>query len=203
MPNPLNDLELQQAKDQSWNPAVRRLLDWYYETQHNGAPNPAVSSPASAVQLPAPVISLGELRKLAGITLDQTAALMRAPLTRVGDIESLDLELLDVDQLLQYTTALGMALTISVDLMPGVVRELISTRGKVDQLQREQQIAALKPGGQHTSETHGLVKPPSLAELADQVVDGNTRDTQPPAGGELPIIDMDPDDFAHQGQGQG
>lgn len=181
----LNELELQQARDQSWNPAIRRLLDWYEDTRPRAAA-PADAAPA----LPALVISLAELRKLAGITQGQVAGLMRTSPGRVEDIESLDLELLDVDQLLQYTTALGMALTVTVDLVPGAVRELISTRGKVSDLQREQQIAALKPGGQHTSETHGLgpAAPPTLAELGQQVVDGSNaiRDTQPPASGELP-----------------
>ena len=32
-----------------------------------------------------------------------------------------------------------MALTINVELVPGTLRQLYSTRGKVDQLQREQQ----------------------------------------------------------------
>jgi transcriptional regulator with XRE-family HTH domain len=189
----LNDNELQQARDQSWNPAVRRLLDWYFDTRDSAAAAAAPAAPIDAAPaLPTLVISLAELRKLAGITQAQIAGLMRSSPARVEDIESLDLELLDVDQLLQYTTALGMALTITVDLVPGAVRELISTRGKVDHLQREQQIASLKPGGQHTSETHGLgpSPAPSLAELGQQVVDGSNaiRDTQPPGSDELPGV---------------
>jgi transcriptional regulator with XRE-family HTH domain len=154
------------------------------------------------LQLPVPVISLGELRKLAGITQGQIAGLMRIAPERVEDIESLDLELLDVDQLLQYTTALGMALTVTVDLMPGATRELISTRGKVSDMKREQEIASLKLGGQHTSETHGLAgagaSAPTLAELGQQLIDGSNaiRDTQPPGAGELPqTIDADFEDL--------
>ncbi len=203
--NPLSDLELQQARDQSWNPAVRRLLDWYFATvaapigvqvaaEAAAALAAPPAPPAPAPVLPSPVISLAELRKLAGITGEQIAGLMRTQKERVADIESLDLELLDVDNLIQYTTALGMALTITVDLMPGAVRELITTRGKVSDLQREQQIAALRAGGQQTLETEstrGLRTSPaetaSLAELG-QVVDAEAEagDTQPPAAGELP-----------------
>ena len=213
MPNPLSDLELNQAREQSWNPGVMRLLDWYAATVNAPiglqvaaeAAAALAAPPAPAPVLPSPLISLAELRKLAGITAEQIAGLMRAPVARVADIESLDLELLDVDQLVQYTTALGMALTISVDLMPGAVRELISTRGKVSDLQREQQIASLRAGGQHTLETEstrGLRSSPaetaSLAELG-QVVDGEAAaDTQPPAAGELPPNPFKPPDPEHR-----
>jgi len=209
MPNPLSDLELQQARDQSWNPAVRRLLDWYAATVNTpigvqaAAPAPEpVPAAAPAPALPVPTISLGELRKLAGLTVAQLAGLVRLAPERVSDIESLDLELLDVDQLLTYTTALGMALTVTVDLMPGAPRELISTRGKVTELQREQAIASLRAGGQQTLETEstlGLRQSPteaaSLAELGEQVDADPAGDTQPPAAGELPsVIDAEPEE---------
>lgn len=194
--HPLNDGELQQARDASWNPAVRRLLEWYQATlnapQHADAPPGAVAAPANpaafaapvapaAPPAPLPIISLGELRKLAAYTVPQVAGLLRTADERVQDWESLDLELIDVYQLQQYTTAIGMPLTICVDLMPGVVREIYSTRGKVAELQKHMG----SPGGQHQSSTHGL-----SGGAAPEVVDGNgdpeKGDTLPPGPGELP-----------------
>ena len=206
----LNDDELRQARDASWNPAVRRLLDWYgyAQTLGRGGPvgssdpqgitvvapiNPAAyvgTAPPAAPPAPAPApvvlppLSLGEARKLAAYTQQQVAGLLRVPLERVADLEALDLELLDVDQLVQYAAAIGMALTIQIDLMPGATREIFTTRGKVAELQK----ALGSPGGQHESQTHGL----EGAAPAPAVVDGaepapaedKIPDTMPPGPGE-------------------
>jgi hypothetical protein len=209
--HPLNDAEMQQAKEVSWNPAVRRLLDWYQATlnapQHADAAPGAVAAPANpaafappaapapapaAVVVSLPLISLGELRKLAAFTIPQVAGLLRTGDERVQDMESLDLELLDVFQLQQYTSAIGMALTICVDLMPGAVREIYTTRGKVAELQKHMG----RPGGQQTSSTHGLesaapapvVVPPAPAvpSNVEPLADTEKGDTMPPGPGELP-----------------
>jgi hypothetical protein len=208
--HPLNDTELQQARDVSWNPAVRRLLDWYTATlnapQHaDAAPGIAAAAPANPVAfapgapaappapvLPLPLISLSELRKLAAYTLPQVAGLMRTAEARVQDIESLDIELLDVDQLTMYTAALNMALTISVDLMPGAPREIYSTRAKLPELQKILGSPGEKAPAPEAARGLGSDKPP--AQPDQQVVDGVDRvsDTLPPGPGEVQQVDGRP-----------
>jgi transcriptional regulator with XRE-family HTH domain len=194
---PLNSIEREQAMQQLWHPAVRRLLEFHDAAQAGGATSepgsaPALAAAPAAPALALPVISLGQLRQLCGLTVAQLAGALKLDAARVADLESLDIELLDVDNLITYCSALGMPLTITVDLSPGAPRDLISTRGKVTADQREQTFAALS-------------KPPSSAEqlgLPDaeqlQEAGAGVHDTQPPAPGELPrqldTIDAEYDD---------
>jgi transcriptional regulator with XRE-family HTH domain len=66
------------------------------------------------------VISLAELRALAGLTVEQLAGLMNATADAVRQIEALEPELLEVADLVAYCGALGLRVVITARA-PGLV----------------------------------------------------------------------------------
>lgn len=74
------------------------------------------------------IVSLRELRHVVGLQADELAARMGVTVDAVEQLEALDVELLEVIHLIEYCRALGMALQISVDLLPRSPLTLLSTR---------------------------------------------------------------------------
>lgn len=72
--------------------------------------------------------SMAELRRVTGLRADELAARMGCSLAHVTEIESLDLELLEVIALIGYVEGLGMRLSLQVDIHPEAPLTILSTR---------------------------------------------------------------------------